>query len=259
MKNLKVSLIQTDLQWENPAANRHQIAKEMAQLAPSDLILLPEMFTTAFSMDSTRLAEKMDGESVQWMKEQAEKHQAVVCGSLIIAENGKYYNRLIWMRADGSYEYYDKRHLFRMADEEKHFSSGTKRLIVELNDWKICPLICYDLRFPVWSRRKAKENFDLLIYVANWPSPRAAAWEKLLYARAIENQSYVLGLNRIGEDAKGNTYIGKSMAIDPKGEAIWQSENKSMYGTVELNYEAMTEFREKFPVILDADEFDIKN
>lgn len=256
-QTLRLSLVQANLHWEDRDANLQRIDKLLEDIEGSDLILLPEMFTTAFSMNSAQLAEKMNGPTMQWMASKAKEKQAVICGSLIIEEGGKYFNRLIWMRPDGTYEVYDKRHLFRMADEEKHFAGGSKQLIVDLKGWRVCPLICYDLRFPVWSRRRPDLNYDLLLYVANWPSPRASAWEKLLYARAIENQSYVAGLNRVGEDGKGNGYIGKSMIIDAKGEALWQGKDQETAQTISLDKNELEQFRKKFPVGMDADEFEI--
>ena len=261
---LKISLIQSSLHWEDPKANCQALAQKINQLKSTDLIILPEMFTTGFSMASTKLSEKMDGSSVHWMRSMAAKSDAVICGSLIIKEASRYYNRLIWMRPDGSYDHYDKRHLFRMADEDQHFSSGQKKLIVELKGWKICPLICYDLRFPVWSRntfntdRKTYSHpaYDLLIYVANWPAPRATAWSKLLLARAIENQVYVAGVNRIGKDGNDVGYIGGSVIVDAKGEAIWEAgEGTEEAITLEINKESLNAFRKKFPLGMDADNF----
>ncbi len=267
MSQLTISLFQSDLVWENPQANRSEFEGKIKSIGQTDLILLPEMFTTGFSMASSRIAERMDGETVQWMKRMAGESKAVICGSLIIEENGNYYNRLIWMRADGTYDCYDKRHLFRMADEDQHFNAGTEKLIVELKGWKICPLICYDLRFPVFSRNRyetdrrtfAKAEYDLLIYVANWPSPRASAWSKLLMARAIENQCYVAGLNRIGIDEKQIQYIGGSTVVDPKGETMWEAcDGEEEMTSITLELDELNEFRKKFPLGMDADEFEIK-
>jgi predicted amidohydrolase len=266
MTPLKISLIQSALHWEDPKANRESFAKKIAALDSTDLIILPEMFTTGFSMASTKVSEKMDGDSMEWMRSMAAKSGAVICGSLIIEEAGHYFNRLIWMRADGSYEHYDKRHLFRMADEDQHFSQGTEKLIVELKGWNICPLICYDLRFPVWSRntyetdRKtfARAEYDLLIYVANWPAPRTAAWSKLLLARAIENQVYVAAVNRIGKDGKDIDYLGASAVIDAKGDELWKaSDGKEETVTIEIDKESLDKFRKKFPLGMDADDFRI--
>lgn len=267
MNSLNISLIQSDLVWEDPKANRDSFEKKIKSLGESDLILLPEMFTTGFSMASSRIAEDMSGESIQWMEKMARTKKAVICGSLIIEEKGEYYNRLIWMKPDGQLQYYDKRHLFRMAEEDQYFSPGKERLIVELKGWKICPLICYDLRFPVYSRNRydtdrktyAHADYDLLIYLANWPSPRASAWSKLLMARAIENQSYVAGLNRIGKDEKGMEYIGGSCLVDPKGELIWEAcDGEAEMTTINIELEALNDFRKKFPLGMDADDFELK-
>lgn len=264
MNQLKVSFLQTELEWENPVKNRSQFEEKILALDSTDLILLPEMFSTGFSMKSVKLAEKMDGESVLWMQKMAKKSKAVVCGTLIIEEAGHYYNRLIWMRADGSFETYDKRHLFRMADEDQSFSAGQEKLTVVLKGWKICPLICYDLRFPVWSRNTYKTDrktfadaeYDLLIYVANWPAARSEAWRKLLLARAIENQVFVAGLNRIGKDGKGIEYLGASAMIDSKGDRIWEAENnQSEVKTITIELDELKAFREKFPLGMDADDF----
>jgi len=267
MSRLKVSLLQSALHWEDPEANRIDLEKKISSLEETDLIILPEMFTTGFSMASSKNAETMEGESIQWMSELASEKKATICGSLIIEENGNYYNRLIWMRPDGNFQHYDKRHLFRMADEHHHFSAGKDKLILKLKGWKICPLICYDLRFPVWSRniyetdRKtyAHADYDLLIYVANWPAPRAAAWSKLLMARAIENQVFVAGVNRIGSDGKEVEYLGGSTLIDAKGEPIWEAaDGKEESVTVEIEKESLEAFRKKFPLGMDGDEFTLR-
>ena len=218
MQDLTVSVIQSELFWEDPEANREAFAKQIAGIENSDLIILPEMFTTGFSMRSNELAETMVGPSVAWMKAQARNSGAAINGSLIIKEEGKYYNRSIFTYQDGRVEHYDKRHLFRMADEHAHFSEGTERKIVELKGWRICLQVCYDLRFPVFSRNQ--NDYDLLIYVANWPEARADAWSTLLKARAIENQCYLIGVNRIGADTKGISYSGASVVLDAKGDEL---------------------------------------
>lgn len=268
MQDLRISLLQSKLEWENPAANRDHFSVLLDGIAETDLILLPEMFSTGFTMNSAGLAETMDGETLQWMQAQAEKKNAVICGSLIIQEEKKFFNRLIWMRPDASFETYDKRHLFRMANENEHFSPGSSKLVVELKGWKICPLVCYDLRFPVWSRNIAETDrmsyanweYDLLVYIANWPEPRIKAWEKLLYARAIENQCYVAAVNRIGEDGKGIDYSGSSMAIDAKGELLWKAEdNKAEIKTLKFSKSELEAFRKKFPLGMDGDEFEMRN
>ena len=192
------------------------------------------------------------------MKEIAQKENAVIIGSLIIEEDHNYYNRLIWAQPDGVIYTYDKRHLFRMANEHEHFKTGNKRLIIEYKGWKICPLVCYDLRFPVWSRNSSENQYDLLIYIANWPGVRKAPWSKLLEARAIENQCYVVGVNRVGKDGKDISYTGNSAIINPKGEIISTiAENKNCSETVSLSLDDLNSFRKAFPVGMDADEFKI--
>lgn len=256
MLDLNITLLQTNLHWEDPDANRVYLSNLLDKIGTTDLIILPEMFNTGFSMNSRKLAEVMDGETIQWMTEVAKEKRAVVTGSLIVKEGISYYNRLIWMRPNGTFEWYDKKHLFRMANENEHFTSGKSKLIVALKGWKICPLICYDLRFPVWSRNV--ENFDLLFYVANWPEARVSAWEKLIYARAIENQCYVAGVNRIGKDGKDIPYSGNSMLVSPKGDLLWKAENHlEEVKTISLSLEDLSTFRKKFPVSSDADRFEI--
>lgn len=261
MQNLNLTLIQTHLEWENAAVNRNHIEHLISALNEStDVIVLPEMFTTAFTMNSAVMAEPMNGESISWMKAMAKAKNAAICGSLIIEENGGYVNRFVWIEPEGRLLHYDKRHLFRMADEHHFFTAGESRIIIDYKGWRICPQICYDLRFPVWSRNQASHPYDLLIYVANWPSPRASAWSKLLMARAIENQAFVVGVNRIGEDEKGLSYIGGSAAIDSKGEIIWEAQqHKEEVKTVMLSMEDLSVFRKKFPLALDADEFMLRS
>ena len=224
MDELKITLLQVPIAWENKEENLRFFSAKIAAIeAPTDLILLPEMFSTGFSMNSALLAETMEGATVNWMKEQAAKKSCVLCGSLIIEENSAYYNRLIWMYPDGSFEVYNKRHLFRMAKENEHYTEGNKKLIVEFKGWKICLLVCYDLRFPVWSRRTSNENYDVLVYVANWPERRIYAWKSVLVARAIENQAYVVGLNRIGKDGNNIEYSGDSIVLNFLGERLTNS------------------------------------
>lgn len=267
MDQLKLSIIQANLIWENAQKNRHSFERKIEAIKQTDLILLPEMFSTGFTMNTVQYAEEMEGKSMEWMHKMAKQKKAVVCGSLIIREKNHYFNRLIWMKNDGSYETYDKRHLFRMANEDDHFTSGKKRLVVELNGWKICPLVCYDLRFPVWSRNQfetdrktyAEASYDLLIYIANWPKPRVEAWEKLLYARAIENQCYVAGVNRIGTDDNQVEYNGGSLLIDAKGSRIWKAKNEEEKTiTLSISKKELKDFRTKFPVGMDGDKFDLK-
>jgi len=261
--NLNVSIIQSELHWENVHQNLEMFAQKIDEISkPTDIIVLPEMFNTGFSMDSERLAETMDGVSVNWMKNQAKKTGAAIAGSLIIREGENYFNRLIWTVPNGEIQTYDKRHLFRMAEEHNHFSVGEKRLIVNYKGWRICPLICYDLRFPVWSRNSSLTThhtspiYDILIYVANWPAVRQRPWSKLLEARAIENQCYVVGVNRVGEDGKGITYTGNSVVVNPKGDVISNiTENTNTSESVDLSLSELNDFREKFPMSLDGDEF----
>lgn len=268
---LHVIAVQTALHWENPEANRRHFSAIFRQLmadeAPKpDLIVLPEMFTTGFSMDAARLAETEDGPTMNWLREQAALHNTVITGSLIISESGQHFNRLIWMRPDGSFAHYNKRHLFRMGGEDKHFSGGTERLIVNLNGWNICPLICYDLRFPVWSRNRFAQqpdgtlvaDYDVLLYVANWPAVRTYAWRNLLHARAIENQAYVIGVNRIGDDGKQVPHDGASLILDYLGDRYEDPDyNTPAVLRTTLTMENLRLFRKNFPAGLDADAFEL--
>lgn len=215
------------------------------------------MFSTGFTMN-TAVAESMNGKSLQWLKEKAKEKNCAITGSLMITENGKNYNRLIWMQPDGNFETYDKRHLFRMANEQNHFTAGDKKLITTLKGWKICPLICYDLRFPVWSRTK-NLDYDVLIYVANWPARRSLAWSTLIPARAVENQSYCIAVNRIGADGYNVDYSGDSVAYNPLGEklSILQP-NENKHETITLSRKFLQDYREKFPAAMDADDFELK-
>lgn len=257
MKNLKVTLIQSKLYWEDIPKNLEMFAKKISTIERTDLILLPEMFSTGFSMRAKELAEKMDGSALKWMKEQANKKSCIVAGSLMIKEGGKFYNRFVWMRPNGLYEFYDKRHLFRYGNEHKHYTAGKKKIIIELKGWKICPLICYDLRFPVWSRQTS--NYDLLVYVANWPERRNHPWKTLLMARAIENQCYVVGVNRVGADGNGISHSGDSAVINARGEVLSGIRSgKEMVETLTLSYYDLARFRKQFPVAQDADKFVLK-
>lgn len=220
----------------------------------TDIIVLPEMFSTGFTMN-TAAAETMNGETVEWLKLETKRKKCVITGSLLIGDGGKYFNRLFWVKPDGNFLTYDKRHLFRLSGEEKVFTAGSKKLIVELNGWKICPLVCYDLRFPVWSRRTTKDDYDVLIYAANWPQKRIAAWNQLLPTRAIENQSYVIGVNRWGRDGNNAEHPGYSAALDFTGKKLNVNESGEFIETVSLSHSAMDQFRKQFPFHLDADEF----
>jgi predicted amidohydrolase len=257
MQNITLALIQTSLHWENKAANLAMFEEKMQSITPSaDVIFLPEMFTTGFSMQSHLLAEDMQGATVQWMRQQAQRLDAVVCGSFIAKNQGQYYNRLVWMQPDGHYHTYDKRHLFRMGDEQQHYSAGTKRLITEWKGWRFCPMICYDLRFPVWARNR--NDYDVLLFVANWPHRRSAHWKLLLQARAVENLSYAVGVNRVGDDGNNIYHSGDSSVFSPRGELMWQQTDDEAIEVVELKAHDLLEYRQVFPAHLDADEFDIR-
>ena len=255
-EELNICLLQCDLHWEDAEGNRNQIADYLAAVEGVDIIILPEMFSTGFSVESTHLAETMEGETVAWMKSMSHKKNSVLCGSMMINENGNVYNRLLWVEPNGLIQHYDKRHLFSLIDEQKYFTAGTERLIIEYKGWKICPLICYDLRFPVFSRNDV--NYDLCFYVANWPDKRIAAWDTLLKARAIENQTYVIGLNRVGIDGYKAEYSGHSQVIDPKGDII-ASAPENEIGLVELTLSKshLETLRERLPFLDDRDQFEL--
>lgn len=261
MAELTVSIIQTNLHWENKAANIAMLEEKIMGIREkTEVVVLPEMFTTGFSMNPEPLAETMDGETVQWMKKIAGEKKIILTGSIIIKEEGNYYNRLIWMLPNGQYGVYDKRHRFAYAGEDNEFSRGSKRLIASVKGWKINLLICYDLRFPVWSRQQATEDgpeFDLLIYVANWPERRVHAWKTLLQARAIENQSYVVGVNRVGDDGNGIHHNGESMVIDPLGEVLYSKKEEEDIFTITLKKSSLDEVRQKLPFWKDADDFQL--
>ncbi len=258
MEDLRISLIQTSLHWENVDANLQLFDEKLACIQQNftDLIVLPEMFTTGFTMKATDNFEEMNGKTLHWMELKSKEKNCIVTGSFIIKENENYFNRLIWMKPDGSFFTYDKRHLFRMAKEDETYTPGNNKLIVELKGWRICPLICYDLRFPVWSRNK--NDYDVLIYVANWPERRVFAWKQLLIARAIENQSYVIGVNRIGEDGNGIIYSGDSVTLDYMGTKISSIKpHQDTTETINLSYKKLEEYRQLFPAYRDSDGFDI--
>ena len=254
--NLRVTMIQADLAWQDPATNRRNLAAHFRGLAGhTDLIVLPEMFTTGFSMAADSLAETMAGATVGWLREEAAAIGCAITGSLIVEENGRHYNRLVWATPDGNLAHYDKRHLFRMAREQEHYAAGRRRLVVELKGWRLCPLVCYDLRFPVWSRSRG--DYDVLLYVANWPARRRAAWSALLRARAIENVCYVVGVNRVGKDGNGASYSGDSVALDFLGQVLGGDRDGDFVETVVLDRESLATFRRDFPVHLDADDFEL--
>ncbi|WP_299004717.1 amidohydrolase [uncultured Tenacibaculum sp.] len=255
---LKVALIQSDLVWENPTENRKRFEKKINGLSDEiDLIVLPEMFTTGFTMNASAVAETMEGETVQWLQNLAQEKSIAITGSIIISENNNFYNRLLFVHPSGKIDSYNKKHTFTLAGEHEVFSAGTERIIVDYKGWKICPLICYDLRFPVWARNT--DNYDLLLYVASWPKPRIEAWDSLLKARAIENMSYTIGVNRVGVDAKDYEYTGNTVCYDTLGNCF----AKNNQGTeevliVELNEEAQTKIRNRFRFLDDRDAFVIK-
>ncbi len=255
MNTLRITTIQVPLEWEQPNRNRDALSQWLGSLSAgtTDLVVLPEMWATGFTMNAAAVAEPMDGPSIRWMREQAERLNAVVTGSLVIVEHGKWFNRLVWMPPDGEMQWYDKRHLFTLAGEDKVYTPGRKRLIVSWRDWRICPLICYDLRFPAWSRNT--ENFDLLLYVANWPEPRRKHWQQLLLARAIENQCYVVGVNRVGIDAHGHKYAGDTSIVNYRGELEYRVEYVEDVFTLPLDKEGMLHYRSHFNFLADRDHF----
>ena len=258
MADFTVSFIQTALHWHDAAANRAAIGQQLAELAgPTDLIVLPEMFTTGFSMEAPSQAETMAGPTVAWLHEQAAAHQAVVTGSVIIQENGAYHNRLLWVRPDGSLSSYDKRHLFTLAGEQHVYTPGSTRLVEEWRGWRICPLVCYDLRFPVWSRNQPIEPYDLLLYVANWPAVRRTAWMTLLRARAIENVACALGVNRIGRDGLDHEYAGDSALIDARGNYLVEAGDQTGTFTHTLRRDELDDFRARFTALNDGEAFEL--
>jgi len=264
MQDLTITLVQANLIWENAEKNLAHFSQRLAPVNKTDLIILPEMFSTGFSMNSKQLAETMTGKSVSWMKKMAAEKNAVITGSLIIEDHGHYFNRLIWMEPDGNLMHYDKRHLFSLAGEEKFYSPGSRKIFPELQGWKILPLICYDLRFPVWSRQSppytemGRHPYDLLIYVANWPERRIYAWQHLLIARAIENQTYVVGVNRVGADGNDIEHMGHSAVIDPMGAKLTEIVNTESVETITLSTGELITIREKLQFLGDRDEFELK-
>lgn len=262
---MRIAVVQSSLAWENPAANRQMFSEKLAPLqGQTDLVVLPEMFTTGFSMNAAALAEPMDGPTMQWLATTAKYLGAALTGSFICSDGGRFFNRLIFMRPDGDFEFYDKRHLFTLAGEHEHYAPGKKRLVVEWLGWRICPLICYDLRFPAWSRNSAgsmvagfQQPYDILLYVANWPARRAHHWRTLLAARAVENQAFVVGANVVGQDGSGLEYVGDSAVFDFSGQAIVQISGQESIGKAELSLENLREFRRQLPFLQDADVFQL--
>ena len=276
MSTLTITTIQTNLAWENKVANLQLLEKKINELEEkTEIVILPEMFSTGFSMQPQLFAETMEGETVQWMKEVSAKNKIILTGSIIIEEDSQYFNRLIWMLPNGQFGYYDKRHLFAFAEEDKYYTPGNKRLIASVKGWKINLQICYDLRFPVWARNRVLENegppteiaetvpnklvpeYDILIYVANWPERRSHAWKTLLCARAIENQCYVIGVNRVGRDGNNINHSGNSLVIDPLGEVLYHMAEEEDIFTITLHKEQLDDTRSKFPFWKDADDFNL--
>ena len=266
---MNITLLQPNLYWHDPVANRAMLEERIFTLPePTDLIVLPEMFTTGFTMDARAVAEPMNLTTFRWLKQMATQTEAVVTGSYVVREGNAFYNRLIWMQPNGEFDVYDKRHLFRMAGEDAVYTAGTRRIVKEWKGWRICPLICYDLRFPAWSRNMDFSpsastdhapdfTYDLLLYVANWPAPRRNAWNVLLQARAIENLSYVVGVNRVGEDGNQHAYTGDSAVIDFKGDVLFRQSDAETVHQHTLSLDDLRAFREKFPANLDADAFSV--
>lgn len=262
MNTISVTLIQSNLHWENKAANLQQFEEKIASIQqPAQVVVLPEMFSTGFSMKPAELAETMDGSSVQWMKRIAAQYKIILTGSLIVEEDQQYYNRLLWVLPNGTVGIYDKRHRFAFAGEDRFYTAGNKRLITSVNGWKFNLQICYDLRFPVWARQQTEDapEFDVLLYVANWPERRSHAWKSLLIARAIENQCYVIGVNRVGKDGNDIEHSGDSMLVDPLGEVLFTEAGKEFISTHLLDKEKLTEVRSRFPFWKDADDFNIEH
>ncbi len=265
MEDLRVSLVQGDTVWQDPAANRGMYAAMLRPLAgASDLVLLPETFTSGFSNEAVDRAEGMDGPSVAWIREQAVALGAVVAGSVQIREGDSVFNRLLWATPDGGLQHYDKRHLFRMAKEHERYAGGRKRLTLELKGWRVCPLVCYDLRFPVFIRNRfdaeapGRFDYDLLVFVANWPSARSHAWKTLLRARAIENLCCVAAVNRVGTDGNQIQYNGDSVVLDELGMPLVECDAQPQVVTTRISAASLARHRERFPAQLDADEFELR-
>jgi predicted amidohydrolase len=259
MQNLTITIMQSELAWEDIHSNLgHFDAQINALECPTDLIILPEMFSTGFSMQAESLAEAMDGKAVTWMRQKAAEIKTVITGSVMVRDQDRFYNRLVWTPPAGPVVTYDKKHLFRYAGEEKVYTAGEKRLTVELKGWHIRPFICYDLRFPIWTRN-LNQAYDLAIYVANWPARREAHWRALLKARAIENQAYVAAVNRVGKDGNGFEYSGHSAVIDPLGKVLFEKAHEARNKTISLEYSVLSGYRNQFPAWMDADKDMLKD
>jgi predicted amidohydrolase len=258
MQYLKVAIVQSDIVWHNAEKNRTNFSKKINAISEDvDVIVLPEMFSTGFSMKPQNVAETMQGETVEWMQQIASKKNCAISGSIIITENKCFYNRFLFVHPSGKIQYYDKRHLFTLAGEHKIYTAGNEKIIIDYKGWKICPLVCYDLRFPVWARNI--EDYDLLLYVANWPKPRISAWDALLRARAIENMCYLVGVNRVGADTNKLEYIGHSAAFDCLGESICKNEIENEFvEVVTLDKKLITKVRKGLNFLNDRDKFTIQ-
>ena len=257
VNEIKIALLQSNLVWENPIQNRINFSKKIESITESvDIIILPEMFTSGFTMNATAVAETMTGETISWLLASAKKNKCAIMGSLAILEDSAYYNRCVFVEPDGKISTYDKRHTFTLAGEHKVYKTGTEKIIIDFKGWRICPLVCYDLRFPVWARNT--DNYVLLIYVANWPKPRINAWDALLKARAIENMSYCIGVNRVGLDANNYEYPGHSACYNVLGERIDNiPEKKEDIQVVTLNKSDIEHYRNKFNFLNDKDNFNL--
>ncbi len=256
MQTLRLALIQPDLHWHDAPANRDTLGTAVAKL-PDEirLAVLPEMFTSGFTMQPESIAEDPHGPTLEWMRHMAKSYDLTLTGSYVVRESGHYFNRLIWMPPDGKFGSYDKRHLFRMAGEHRHYAPGRERRVFMLDGWRVCPLICYDLRFPVFSR--GIDEYDLLLYVANWPAARRSAWHTLLPARAVENLCYVAGVNRTGTDGNGIEYVGGSGVWNYLGQALAEADDQPCTITTTLDGDALLRYRQKFPAHHDADRFQL--
>lgn len=255
---MKIALIQSSLFWENPKANRNYFEEKINSITEKvDLIVLPEMFSTGFTMNPETVFETMQGETISWLQSLAKTKNCAITGSLVIKENNNFYNRLVFVFPSGEMQFYDKRHLFTLAGEDKVYTSGNKKLIVDYLGCKICPLVCYDLRFPVFARNI--EGYDVLIYVANWPKPRINAWDILLKARSVENMCYTVGVNRIGEDQNNLEHVGHSQAVDFLGNYILEPQETEGVFIVDLNKEKLLETRKKLGFLNDKDSFELNS